>query len=138
MVTVHIQKWQQLWVVLGQAAGTSQWLVVIYQRKSNWMYSQKPLAIHQVMQLHSFTDKQTDDGLHMFQLKFTGGHKISFTCGTKKQKSEWLKAIQEALNACYNKKHPKRGHESTTDDDWWQLSEHQESTPEFKGILLMI
>ena len=54
------------------------------------------------MQLHSFTDKETDDGLHMFLLKFTGSHKISFACSTKKQKSEWLTAVGEALSKLHN------------------------------------
>ena len=90
------------------------------------MQSQKPLTIYQFVQLHSFTDKQTYDGLHMFLLKFAGGHKISFACGTQKQKSEWLTAVQKALSkliqchlftsivsllfildACYNKKQQK-------------------------------
>lgn len=93
---MHVQKWQQLWVVLGQA-NTSHWLLAIYKDKNNWIYTQQPLTIHQIVQLHSFTDKQTYDGLQMFRLKFAGGHKISFACGTQKQKNEWLTAVQKAL-----------------------------------------
>lgn len=103
ILTTCKQKWQQVWVVLGQT-NASQWLLAIYQDRSNWMRSQAPLTIHQIMQLHSFTDKQTYDGLHMFLLKFAGDHKISFACSTRKQKGEWLTAVQKALgkfNAIY-------------------------------------
>lgn len=98
MVTdIYQQKWQQLWVVVGQS-NTAQWVLAIYHDRNNWMHSQKPLTVYQFVQLHSFTDKQTYDGLHMFLLKFAGGHKISFACGTQKQKSEWLTAVQKALS----------------------------------------